>query len=97
MAGDLNLMPVGYVAQLTGAAPMPQPEGFHNCTFSNTVHIDAKELAALRKDADRYRWMRDESTSTWLRFQDQWQMTAAQCDATIDREMAAHAKAVGAA
>jgi hypothetical protein len=34
--------------------PLPNFEG---CTFSSTVQIDAAELAALRKDAERYRWL----------------------------------------
>lgn len=79
------------------AAAHAQIRSFYLGTPETRLAAALTERDALRKDAERYRWMRDESTSTWLRFQDQWQMTAAQCDATIDREMAAHAKAVGAA
>lgn len=43
-------------------------------------------LEAAEKDAARYRWLRDHSTSTWACFQDMWSMTAEQCDETIDYE-----------
>ena len=76
--------------------PNPQKHAGMSLYASSADYWKA-QAEANAKDAERYRWMRDESTSTWLRFQDQWQMTAAQCDAMIDREMAAHAKAVGSA
>jgi hypothetical protein len=47
------------------------------------------ELAALRKDAGRYRWLRDDGSLTWVPFRSQWQMDAARCDAAIDAEMRA--------
>jgi len=56
---EVDKMTVGYVAQLTAAAPMPQP-GFQGCTFSNTVQINGDVLAQLRKDADRWRWLRQQ-------------------------------------
>ena len=45
------------------------------------------KVAAAEKNAERYCWLRDTSTSTWPSFQDQWRMTADQCDATIDSQM----------
>ena len=43
---------------------------------------------ALRKDAERYRWLRDVGSLTWIPFRSQWRMDAVLCDATIDVEMA---------
>ena len=58
--------------------------------YSHVIATEAADtIEKLRKDANRYRHLRDNSTSTWIRFQDQWQMTAIQCDDIIDREMAA--------
>ena len=57
--------------------------------YSHTVATEAADtIEKLRKDANRYRHLRDNSTNTWIRFQDQWQMTPSQCDDIIDREMA---------
>lgn len=101
----MDKMAVGYIAQLTAAAPMPPP-GFQGCTFSNTVQIDGAELAALRKDAERYRWLRNRlngSDFTAGACIDMWddygicnQLTGDAADAAIDAAMAA-APAVGAA
>ena len=46
--------------------------------------------AALRKDAERYRWLRDEGSASWMPFTRQWDMNAEHCDAAIDNEMATH-------
>jgi hypothetical protein len=35
-------------------------------------------------NADRYEFLRDRYTDTWKPFQQQWQMTADQCDKVID-------------
>ena len=47
-----------------------------------------RELEALRKDAERYRWLRDKGSNTWVPFTGQWKMDAEHCDAAIDNEMA---------
>ena len=47
------------------------------------------ERDALRADAERYRWLRDAGNHTWRTFQNQWGMTADQCDAAIDAARAA--------
>ena len=39
-------------------------------------------------DAQRYRWLRDKGSNTWVPFTGQWKMDAAHCDAAIDNEMA---------
>jgi hypothetical protein len=54
--------------------------------------IDAleHEVAALRKDAERYRWLRSKGSDTWLKFEKQWHMGAEECDIAIDNEMAKH-------
>lgn len=41
----------------------------------------------LRKDAERYRWLRDTGSNTWVPFTEQWKMDAKHCDAAIDAEM----------
>lgn len=46
------------------------------------------EIDALRKDAERYRWLRDKGSNTWVPFTGQWKMDAEHCDAAIDNEMA---------
>jgi len=45
------------------------------------------EIERLRKDAERYRWLRDVSTETWMSFQLQWRMPAINCDAVIDKQI----------
>ena len=53
--------------------------------------VDAQaEIDALRKDAERYRWLRDKGSATWMPFTRQWDMNAEHCDAAIDNEMATH-------
>ena len=104
----MEKMKVGYVAQLTGAAPAPLPAAVENCTFSMRVWIDAAELAALRKDAARYRWLRDRAyfdgakglATAWCVY-GTWHADAIpthseDLDAAIDARMDA-APAVGAA
>lgn len=49
--------------------------------------VGHKTLAALRKDAERYRWLRDVGSVTWIPFRSAWQMSASQCDDAIDREI----------
>ena len=46
------------------------------------------DVAALRKDAERYRWLRDKGSNTWVPFTGQWKMDAEHCNAAIDNEMA---------
>lgn len=46
------------------------------------------EVAALRMEAERYRWLRDKGSNTWVPFIGQWKMDAEHCDAAIDNEMA---------
>lgn len=95
-------------AHIAGQSLERKP-GFYDCTFSVEERIDAAELAALRKDAERYRWLRANNShhlhnSAWLA-----SLTAvkdgpcdifsadevpALLDAEIDRRMA---RAVGAA
>jgi hypothetical protein len=56
--------------------------------YSHTIATEAADMIEkLRHDARRYQWLRDHGSETWVRFQDQWQMSAAQCDAVIDREI----------
>lgn len=48
---------------------------------------------ALRKkeqkeNAERYLFLRDVGSATWVPFCRQWNMTAQECDATIDKERA---------
>lgn len=43
--------------------------------------------APIRKEADRYRWLRDKGSSTWVPFTRQWNMDSEHCDAAIDNEM----------
>ncbi len=50
--------------------------------------LKSDELDALRKDAERYRWLRDKGSNTWAPFTGQWKMNAEHCDAAIDNEMA---------
>jgi len=42
----------------------------------------------VRKDAERYRWLRDKGSNTWVPFTGQWKMDADHCNAAIDNEMA---------
>lgn len=46
------------------------------------------ELLAGCKDAERYRWLRDKGSNTWVPFTGQWKIDAEHCDAAIDNEMA---------
>ena len=46
------------------------------------------ELEALRKNSERWRFLRDRDTLTWQSFRRQWRMDSALCDATIDAEIA---------
>lgn len=41
----------------------------------------------FRKDAERYRWLRDKGCDTRSPFVTKWRMTPAACDAAIDNEM----------
>ena len=45
------------------------------------------ELAEAKKDAERYRWMRDVGCATYKTLQTQWRMSPKQCDAAIDEAM----------
>ena len=45
------------------------------------------EINVQRKDAERYRWLRDTGSCTWNPLVDQWRMEPNGCDAAIDREM----------
>ncbi len=58
------------------------PEGFAK------ARAERAELESLRKDAERYRWLRDKGSNTWVPFTGQWKMDAEHCDAAIDNEMA---------
>jgi hypothetical protein len=63
--------------------------------WGNTMQDAAVELAALRKDAERYRWLRDEASGgDWEHIGQSTDPTST--DAAIDKCMAAY-KAVGAA
>lgn len=53
-------------------------------------HAQRAEVETLRRNAERYQWLRDVSTTTWRSFQEQWRMPAAQCDAAIDAAMKDH-------
>lgn len=80
------------VRRIRDGAPhdTPRVATFEGCTFSNTVQIDSEELAALRKDAERYRWLRDvASGGDWEHI---GQTTdPANTDARIDECMAVNA------
>lgn len=47
-----------------------------------------RELAEARKDAERYRWLRDKGDSTWLAFNDRPMPDGYDIDAAIDAAMA---------
>ena len=50
--------------------------------------LSPEEFAeALRKDAERYRWLRDKGSNTWVPFTGQWKMDAEHCNAAIDNEI----------
>ena len=60
-------------------------------------HPDARaELVALRKNAERWLWLRDSGDATCRPLTGQWRMNPKQCDAAADSAMAS-ARAVGAA
>ena len=48
----------------------------------------AARLAEAQKDAERYRWLRDIGSETWVPFQQQWCMSATSCDNAVDRRTA---------
>ncbi len=52
------------------------------------VRAERAELEALRKDGERYRWLRDTGSLAFVPFRSQWGMDAEHCDAAIDNEMA---------
>ena len=55
-------------------------------TLALIARLEA-ENKELRRDALRYRWLRDCSHKTWVNFQKQWLRTSEQCDAAIDAAM----------
>lgn len=50
------------------------------------------EVEALRKDAERYRWLRDTATGPWMRALDLYARRDKRMDAAIDEEMNRRAK-----
>ncbi len=54
---------------------------------ANEIASLRAKVAAMEDDAKRYLWLRDVSDATYRSLQDQWRMTAIQCDATIDAAM----------
>jgi hypothetical protein len=56
-------------------------------SLRSTVTELERENAVLRKDADRYRWLRDGGSTTWIPLQEAWRMSADSCNAVIDRQV----------
>lgn len=97
MAGDVNLEQL--FEQHTGQR---MPTGIHSpmnaCMHKPECAANLAELDALRKDAERYRWLRDRATvgTVHLQTPDGWAHYRSGADEVVDAAIAA-APAVGAA
>ena len=75
------MIKINNYAEFMAEAEKFDPEGFAK------ARAERAESDAPRKDAERYRWLRDAGSLTWVPFRSQWKMDATQCDAAIDAEM----------
>lgn len=89
MAGDVNLEQLQ--AMQVGRVEFGPSASAPFSAFRETMALTTAEFLALRKDAERYRWLRDAGSTTWTPFRQQWKMDAALCDAAVDAEIAKQA------